>query len=121
MLRRPPRSTRTDTLFPYTTLFRSQRFGGGLPKQYATLAGMPLLRHTLRAFAAHPAVGTVRAVIHPDDRALYDAAAEGLGLAEPVAGGASRQESVLRGLESLAADPPGRVLIHDGARPFVSA
>src|SRR3546814_16937855 len=27
MLRRPPRSTRTDTLFPYTTLFRSQRFG----------------------------------------------------------------------------------------------
>src|SRR3546814_8467925 len=76
MLRRPPRSTRTDTLFPYTTLFRSQRFGGGLPKQYATLAGMPLLRHTLRAFAAHPAVGTVRAVIHPDDRALYDARSE---------------------------------------------
>src|SRR3546814_12344844 len=35
MLRRPPRSTRTDTLFPYTTLFRSQvaverRLGGGL-------------------------------------------------------------------------------------------
>src|SRR3546814_7277930 len=29
MLRRPPRSTRTDTLFPYTTLFRSHRGGGG--------------------------------------------------------------------------------------------
>src|SRR3546814_19769795 len=28
MLRRPPRSTRTDTLFPYTTLFRSRRTGG---------------------------------------------------------------------------------------------
>src|SRR3546814_4452309 len=27
MMRRPPRSTRTDTLFPYTTLFRSARFG----------------------------------------------------------------------------------------------
>src|SRR3546814_11287681 len=27
MIRRPPRSTRTDTLFPYTTLFRSQQFG----------------------------------------------------------------------------------------------
>src|SRR3546814_13529606 len=26
MLRRPPRSTRTDTLFPYTTLFRARRF-----------------------------------------------------------------------------------------------
>src|SRR3546814_2557970 len=29
MIRRPPRSTRTDTLFPYTTLFRSQIVGGG--------------------------------------------------------------------------------------------
>src|SRR3546814_7978399 len=28
MIRRPPRSTRTDTLFPYTTLFRSAHFGG---------------------------------------------------------------------------------------------
>src|SRR3546814_7664596 len=28
MIRRPPRSTRTDTLFPYTTLFRSQRLSG---------------------------------------------------------------------------------------------
>ncbi|MGE5767347.1 MAG: 2-C-methyl-D-erythritol 4-phosphate cytidylyltransferase, partial [Bacteroidota bacterium] len=100
---------------------RGQRFGGSLPKQYAPLAGVPLLHHTLRAFAAHPAVATLRAVIHPDDRPLYDAAAEGLGLAEPVAGGASRQESVRRGLESLAGDPPDRVLIHDGARPFVSA
>src|SRR3546814_8948868 len=31
MIRRPPRSTRTDTLFPYTTLFRSQRQFGGFP------------------------------------------------------------------------------------------
>src|SRR3546814_5768037 len=30
MIRRPPRSTRTDTLFPYTTLFRSDRAGGQL-------------------------------------------------------------------------------------------
>lgn len=100
---------------------RGRRFGGTLPKQYATLAGVPLLRHSLAAFAAYPAVAEVRAVIHPDDRALYDAAAAGLGLAEPVAGGASRQESVLRGLESLAGMAPDRVLIHDGARPFVSA
>ncbi|WP_193370627.1 bifunctional 2-C-methyl-D-erythritol 4-phosphate cytidylyltransferase/2-C-methyl-D-erythritol 2,4-cyclodiphosphate synthase [Pelagibius marinus] len=100
---------------------RGQRFGGSLPKQYASLAGVPLLRHTLQAFAAHPAIGRVRAVIHPDDRDLYDAAAAGLNLAEPVAGGASRQESVLRGLESLAERAPARVLIHDGARPFVSA
>src|SRR3546814_5482969 len=34
MIRRPPRSTRTDTLFPYTTLFRSARaVTGGLPSE----------------------------------------------------------------------------------------
>src|SRR3546814_6665800 len=33
MIRRPPRSTRTDTLFPYTTLFRSQRGGKMFPKK----------------------------------------------------------------------------------------
>src|SRR3546814_4091390 len=32
MIRRPPRSTRTDTLFPYTTLFRSQHEGDPLPR-----------------------------------------------------------------------------------------
>src|SRR3546814_1487400 len=32
MIRRPPRSTRTDTLFPYTTLFRSQTLSGDLPR-----------------------------------------------------------------------------------------
>ena len=100
---------------------RGQRFGGSLPKQYAELAGVPLLRHTLMAFARHPAVGRLRAVIHPDDRDLYDAAAAGLDLAAPVAGGASRQESVRLGLESLAEDSPERVLIHDAARPFVSS
>src|SRR3546814_18366437 len=35
MIRRPPRSTRTDTLFPYTTLFRSDRQGGGRNAQSA--------------------------------------------------------------------------------------
>src|SRR3546814_2760020 len=34
MIRRPPRSTRTDTLFPYTTLFRSDVIGGRLPQDF---------------------------------------------------------------------------------------
>lgn len=100
---------------------RGQRFGGTLPKQYRTLAGRPLLAWTLQAFATHPQVDAVRAVIHSDDRDLYDAAAAGLSLLEPAAGGAERQVSVLNGLESLAAAAPTRVLIHDGARPFPPA
>ncbi|MCP5373527.1 MAG: bifunctional 2-C-methyl-D-erythritol 4-phosphate cytidylyltransferase/2-C-methyl-D-erythritol 2,4-cyclodiphosphate synthase [Hyphomicrobiales bacterium] len=100
---------------------RGTRFGGEVPKQYRRLAGEPILRRSLRAFADHPAVDAVRAVIHPDDLALYEAAAEGLATLAPVPGGASRQESVRLGLESLVDDAPDLVLIHDGARPFVDA
>src|SRR3546814_13072850 len=39
MIRRPPRSTRTDTLFPYTTLFRSEGGGGGDLRDAAGIAG----------------------------------------------------------------------------------
>src|SRR3546814_2180426 len=39
MIRRPPRSTRTDTLFPYTTLFRSPCQGRGLCRDVETPAG----------------------------------------------------------------------------------
>lgn len=100
---------------------RGRRFGGDLPKQYHDLAGRMVLRHTLAAFATNPEIDAVRAVIHPDDRQLYDIAASDLGLLEPVAGGASRQDSVRLGLESLAELAPERVLIHDAARPFIDA
>src|SRR3546814_15993230 len=41
MIRRPPRSTRTDTLFPYTTLFRSDLVRNLKPQIGDTLAGLP--------------------------------------------------------------------------------
>ena len=94
---------------------RGRRFGGELPKQYAAIDGRPLLHQSLRAFAEHAGIAAVRAVIHPDDRALYDRAAQGLELLEPVSGGSSRQDSVRRGLESLAELQPEQVLIHDVA------
>jgi 2-C-methyl-D-erythritol 4-phosphate cytidylyltransferase/2-C-methyl-D-erythritol 2,4-cyclodiphosphate synthase len=100
---------------------RGERFGGVLPKQYQPLAGRPVLRHCLETFARHPRVGAVRVVIHPADRALYDEAAQGLDLLEPAHGGASRQDSVRQGLESLATTPPEQVLIHDGVRALVDA
>ncbi|MGE5546526.1 MAG: bifunctional 2-C-methyl-D-erythritol 4-phosphate cytidylyltransferase/2-C-methyl-D-erythritol 2,4-cyclodiphosphate synthase [Solirubrobacterales bacterium] len=100
---------------------RGRRFGGEIPKQYLDLAGRPVLRHTLTAFTVNPEIDAVRAVIHPDDRGLYDVAAAGLGILDPVDGGASRQDSVRLGLESLEAMAPDIVLIHDGARPFIDA
>ena len=57
---------------------RGSRFGAALPKQYAILAGRPVLRHALEAYRRHPGIDAVQAVIHPDDRALYDAAVAGL-------------------------------------------
>ena len=98
---------------------RGTRAGGGLPKQYRELGGRPVLRWSLERFLRHPRIGAVRAVIHPDDRALYEAAAQGLDLLPPVNGGASRQDSVRLGLESLEAMRPRTVLIHDAARPFI--
>jgi len=98
---------------------RGHRAGEGLPKQYRMVAGKPLLRHAIEHLAAHPAIDTVQAVIHPDDRALYDAATAGLALPPPLAGGATRQDSARAGLEALADDPPDFVLVHDAARAFV--
>ena len=95
------------------------RAGGGVPKQYRAVAGQPLLRHAVERLLGHPAITGVSVVINPECRALYDAAMAGLTLPEPIAGGATRQESVLAGLESLAADPPDIVLVHDAARAFV--
>lgn len=98
---------------------RGTRFGGRRPKQYLSLAGRPVLRHSLATFAAHPRLHGVRAVIHGDDRDLYDEAAAGLNLMEPVPGGAERQDSVRLGLESLRGEGVDVVLIHDAARPYV--
>ncbi len=99
---------------------RGRRFGEGTPKQYLDIGGRPMLRHALATFAAHVGVNAVRVVIHSDDRELYDIAATGLNLLEPVTGGPTRQDSVRLGLESLAGSGYDTVLIHDGARPFVN-
>ena len=98
---------------------RGSRFGGPLPKQYAILAGQPVLRRTLGVFGATPGIDRIQVVVASGDDDLYRAAVEGMDLPPPVAGGASRQQSVLNGLESLAAHAPDLVAIHDAARPFV--
>lgn len=100
---------------------RGTRFGGPLPKQYALLDGMPVLRRTLLAFRDVPGITGLRVVIAAGDDAPYDAAVARLDLPPPVPGGGSRQQSVLNGLEALSADPPDLVAIHDAARPFVRA
>lgn len=110
---------------------RGSRAGEGVPKQYREIGGRPVLAHTLAAFLSHPRVDRVLCAIHPDDRGLYDAIAaasdgraspEGPAvLLEPVDGGATRQASVHRAIETISGDPATICLVHDGARPFVGA
>src|SRR3546814_8547262 len=58
MIRRPPRSTRTDTLFPYTTLFRS----AGKPLLFVVNAATPRAKITYEAAIALSQHGTVAPV-----------------------------------------------------------
>lgn len=100
---------------------RGERLGGDIPKQYRRLAGQPMLARSLKAFIRHPRITGVRAIIHPDDLALYNEATADLDLLPVAFGGATRHESSQKGLESLASNPPARVLIHDASRPLIDA
>jgi 2-C-methyl-D-erythritol 4-phosphate cytidylyltransferase/2-C-methyl-D-erythritol 2,4-cyclodiphosphate synthase len=100
---------------------RGLRAGGDTPKQYRSLGDRPVIYPSLATLAEHPTISVVQPVIHPDDCALYQTAVAGLKLLPPVLGGATRQASVRAGLEALAARAPDIVLVHDAARPFVSA
>ncbi len=111
----------TGTIALVVAAGTGERFGGGLPKQYRALAGRPILRHAVQRLMAHAAIGAVCVVRRPEHRALYEQSVAGLHLLPAVDGGATRQDSVLRGLEAIAAQAPERVLIHDAARPLVDA
>ncbi|MEO8884066.1 MAG: bifunctional 2-C-methyl-D-erythritol 4-phosphate cytidylyltransferase/2-C-methyl-D-erythritol 2,4-cyclodiphosphate synthase [Devosia sp.] len=99
---------------------RAAMAGSELPKQYRPIAGVPMLQRTIAALLKIDAVDLVLPVIHPEHDGGYAA----LRLSDPkllpaVAGGATRQSSVLAGLKALGGIAPDLVLIQDAARPFV--
>ena len=96
------------------------RAGGEKPKQYQYVGNKTVLRLTLEAFASHPRISHVVTVIGEGHRPEYLAATRGLAVADPVEGGATRQESCRIGIEACLPHAPDLVLIHDAARPFVS-
>lgn len=99
---------------------RGERAGGGLPKQFRTVGGTPLVVRALEPFLAHPAVSHVVLVVPADVAAAPPPWLQSFGpRVTIVAGGVERAESVRRGLTAL---PPECVivLVHDAARPFVA-
>jgi 2-C-methyl-D-erythritol 4-phosphate cytidylyltransferase / 2-C-methyl-D-erythritol 2,4-cyclodiphosphate synthase len=98
------------------------RAGGGLPKQYQLVGGKPVIRWTLEAFLSHPLIEKVQAVIGFGHEELFAQATMGLSsLLAPVVGGGSRQDSCRAGIEACCDYAPQKILIHDAARPFLSA
>lgn len=96
--------------------------GGPVRKQYRTLAGRPVLAHTLAAVAACPDIAEIVLVVPAEDREMCrKTVVDSVAAAAPVrvvAGGAERQMSVSNGLDTLAEDID-LVAVHDGVRPFV--
>ena len=90
---------------------RGTRAGGPIPKQWQLLDGRTILSRTVERFSQcdHCVL-----VLHPDD---FDRATEFKNCIL-VAGGATRSESVLAGLNALRDIAPHKVLIHDAARPL---
>ncbi len=105
---------------------RGTRLGAERPKQYLPCAGRPLLAHALEALIGAWPFSVVTVAVHADDRGLYDEMLANLSptlramIGPPAFGGATRQKSVLAGLEALSSASPDIVLIHDAARPFPS-
>jgi 2-C-methyl-D-erythritol 4-phosphate cytidylyltransferase/2-C-methyl-D-erythritol 2,4-cyclodiphosphate synthase len=89
------------------------RFGAEVPKQFLTLGGRTVLRHAAERLAAQ-----VHLLQPVGDAGPINLALAGIVHLPPVAGGATRQDSVRRGLEALATHAPDVVLVHDGCRPF---
>lgn len=96
-----------------------RRLGGEIPKQYREIAGAPLMEHTLRALLESPDIRGIVVALDPSDRRAD--AIESLSdvRVQTTPGGAERADSVMAGLELLAAQATEEdwVLVHDAARP----
>ena len=120
------KQTGGQTCIPFHLLIPAagsgSRLGGEQSKQYTLLAGKPLLRHTLDRFTALQGLKSVRVIIAPEASPSLQEALRGLEGIESVSGGETRKESVYKGISVLSeANNEDIVLIHDAARPFVSA
>jgi len=95
---------------------------GPPPKQFLSLDGVPILIHSLRAFASVQRITAIFvAVRKPEmDRVQAQIAEHGFtDRVHVVEGGDTRQESVLNALNALPANPDDVVLVHDAVRPLI--
>jgi 2-C-methyl-D-erythritol 4-phosphate cytidylyltransferase len=102
------------------------RMAGPQPKQFLALDGLPILIHSLRAFAAVKRVTAIYVAVRKPEIerveiqvAEYAPAHGFVGRVHVVEGGDNRQESVSNALAALPAQPDDIVLVHDAVRPLI--
>ncbi|MBK5246939.1 MAG: 2-C-methyl-D-erythritol 2,4-cyclodiphosphate synthase [Peptostreptococcaceae bacterium] len=97
------------------------RMGGGIPKQYLSIGGTPILIKTVKAFETNSFIDNILVVTNIDYINYFkdELARFGIENIDVVSGGEQRQESVYNGLKAMPKNTD-YVIIHDGARPFVS-
>lgn len=102
---------------------RGERAGSSVegPKQYRRIGGKPVIAHTLDQFAIWGGASEIVCVIHADDGDYFKAslaATTHKPTVTTVFGGATRQQSVLAGLNAMVDRGITHVMIHDAVRPF---
>ena len=91
-------------------------------KIFAPLGGRPILARTVQAFASHPSIDGIVVVAAASEVSRCRETLVGFDkVLAVVAGGQTRQESVAIGLFTLGGDPDDLILVHDAARPLVTA
>lgn len=98
------------------------RMGNDTPKQYLSLAGMPMIHHSLKTLCDCARLSTVFVVLSPDDTLFhtYDWSEFGDKLQPLYCGGETRADTVLNGLLASEVEPDDWMLVHDAARPCLA-
>ena len=100
-----------------------KRIGGQIAKQFLTLAGAPVLIHTMRRFDECADIGGIVVALQPSEIESFAARLPAYQFTKPiqlVAGGAERSDSILNALQAARAWQPELVAVHDAVRPFVT-
>ena len=102
---------------------RGKRYGGAMLKQYLPVCGKPVLAHSIRVFQFHPVVSSITVVLAEDDQWFESAVGLLAANVNTVTGGETRAQSVRNGLRFIADNYSSTdwVLVHDAARPCLSA
>lgn len=102
---------------------KGKRMNSKVSKQFIEIKGKPIIYYTIKKFNENKNIDNIVVVLPQDEVDYFKENVlkkYTLKVDKIVIGGAERQDSVYNGLKSLEQDSVDIVLIHDGARPFIS-